>query len=129
MPIPVIPALPWEQLGRLYPAISQCFDVGKKTEGAEGKKSPTNPTKMVQIFYILKTANSKGKKFKALMQASQRVPLPGKGCEIPSHGTMGEGVTSCIQQCCEHSPEPLRDKPTRGRVGTKTEPLAGSQLP
>lgn len=55
---------------------------------------------MVQIFYMLRTANSKGKKFKPLVKASQRVPLPGKGCEIAS---MGEGVTLFIQWCCEPS--------------------------
>lgn len=42
MTIPVIAALPGEQLGHLHPAISQGFDVGKKREGAEGKE-PNQP--------------------------------------------------------------------------------------
>lgn len=41
--------------------------MGREAEGEEGgKETPT----IVQIIYVLKTANSRGKKFKPLVQVS-----------------------------------------------------------
>lgn len=37
-PIPVIPSVPLEQLGCLYPAINRCFDAGREMGGGEEKQ-------------------------------------------------------------------------------------------
>lgn len=93
MPIPVIQPCHESSWDIYIHPPANALMWARKERGQRGKKTPTNPTKIVQIFYVLKTANSKGKKFKPLVGTSRRVPLPGKGCEIPSRGTMGEGVT------------------------------------